>query len=553
VGEQGVSVKEISRVLRRLRREVYREIPAASSNRVVEIDWRASWDALADRFAGGDCGVMAQGAALALWRAATDAGFRAWCYEFGFAETFTHSVTVIEADGALEAHDAFLNHGFRAGLLEILDGLRRDRAPELRREIRDRKIYVSDPAHDSRQALDWLVVHADRELDPVGSLRRFELRWDEAALIAADPRLDAVYRELEAHGHPADLAYLMLHPIAVFDGAARHCEQRQMPLIGGRDLLSPTAAVRRLTRELVAEREQAAERRVATERLEAELRDTRTRFATAGDGADRLSIEVAALRAALAREAEHRVTEAELAAAKAEIAAAAERAAELDRRIAELQAEQDRRAAAWQSERQSLAAMVAAADAERQRLAAGAAAREQDLAAAREELAAAEHFLASRTEQWQAERAALEMARDDAANQAAGSRATLAQATAQLAAVRVQLGDWRQTLARSAREWACERSSLRATAETLDDDNRQLEAAVAQAHEDTTATRAQLAVATDELSRRSAEWEAERSRLQAATRPPASRRRGIGLGLVRRFWQRSAVAKPELRAPGRTP
>jgi hypothetical protein len=543
-------VKEISRVLRRLRRKVYREIPAASPSRVVEFDWRAPWDALAERFAGGDCGVSAQGAALALWRAATDAGFRAWCYEFGFAETFTHSMTVIETDGALEAHDAFLNHGFHGGLPEILEDLRRDRPPELRRELRDRKIYVSDPAHDSRQVLDWLVVRADRELDPVGSLRRFEVRWDEEAMIAADPRVEEAYRRLEEHGHPADLAYLMLHPIAVFDGVARHCDPRRMPLIGCRDLLSPTAALRRLTRQLVAERQQAEARSVASQQLEAELRDTRTSFAAAGNGADRLATEIAGLRAALAREAEHRATAAELGSARAEAAAAAERAGELDRRIAEVQAERDRRAAAWQGERQSLAAMVAAADAERQRLAAGTAALEQDLATVRGELAAAQHFLASRSEQWQAERAALETVRDDAALEAARSRETLAQTTAQLAAVRIQLGDWRQTLARSAREWARERSSLRATLETLNDDNQRLEAGLAQAREDTAAVRAQSAVANDELSRRTAEWEAERGRLQAASQPPTWRR--LGLGLVRRFWPRYAVAEPELRAPGRT-
>ena len=66
-------MKNVSRLLRKLRRKVYREAPVATWNRVAEVNWRASYNDLISTFRRGDCGVLSGGAALALWRAATDA------------------------------------------------------------------------------------------------------------------------------------------------------------------------------------------------------------------------------------------------------------------------------------------------------------------------------------------------------------------------------------------------------------------------------------------------------------------------------------------------
>src|SRR5262252_2989843 len=79
-------VSELSRKVRKLRRRVYRETPVATWNRVAELDWRRPYDELAGTFESGECGVLSGGAALALWRAVTDRGLRAWCYDFGFPE-----------------------------------------------------------------------------------------------------------------------------------------------------------------------------------------------------------------------------------------------------------------------------------------------------------------------------------------------------------------------------------------------------------------------------------------------------------------------------------
>ncbi len=48
-------------------------------------------------------GVSSEGAALALWRACSEQGLRAWCYEFGFPESLTQTVTIVDIDGVLQS------------------------------------------------------------------------------------------------------------------------------------------------------------------------------------------------------------------------------------------------------------------------------------------------------------------------------------------------------------------------------------------------------------------------------------------------------------------
>src|SRR5215469_14965955 len=161
---------ELSRKVRKLRRKVYRETPVATWNRVAELDWRRPYDELAGTFESGECGVLSGGAALALWRAVTDRGLRAWCYDFGFPESLTHMLTVVEVDGVLEVHDAFFNQSYPVGFHTLLDCLRGGVAVAAERERRDRKIYLADPAFEPEATMRWLEAHADRELAPKNGL-----------------------------------------------------------------------------------------------------------------------------------------------------------------------------------------------------------------------------------------------------------------------------------------------------------------------------------------------------------------------------------------------
>ena len=493
-------MKDSSRLLRKLRRKVYRETPVATWNRAAEVDWHGSYDSLASLFERGDSGVLSGGAAMALWRAATDAGFRAWCYDFGFPESLTYMVTVIEADGRLQVHDAFLNLEYRGDFYEILGGLRADRLPDIRRESRDRKIYVADPACESQQTLDWLTAHADRELDRQGSLRRFEVLWDSDAFLASFPRTEAIFRDLESRGHPADFSYLMLHPIAVFDGAAHHRERETMPLVGGLDLHTQVAGLRaamhRLTRELAGERAQLAERSAAAARLEAEIAEARAELAAAAGEAGQNSAEAAQLREGLAdanrQLAAERLTlaqektaieergaalEAALVEARASHSAVAEQARRLEDQIVQLRSARDEfeRAAAaaaaqWAQERQQLLEGARTLDEDNRKLQAAVAGTRADLAAVRSETGELRATIDRRTAEWDEERERSREAARALEGDVLRLREELAQTSAQLGDAQAEGAELRADLERSSAQWGDERRSLQASLTAVNED-----------------------------------------------------------------------------------
>ena len=333
-------MKDASRRLNRLRRKVYRETPAAT-------------------------GLPGGSTALALWRAVTKKGFRAWCYEFGLASSLTHTVTIVEADGILRIHDALFNLTYPLGFHDVLDALRDGRPVAPKTEIRDRKIYLADLAFAPEAAVKWLEANAERELDPIDGLRRFEVLWNLEAFIATFPGVEAAYQDLEERGYPRDLRFLMLHPIGMFDGKKSYTDPSTMPLLARRDLASPLAtaraAVRRVSRELASERERSTEKDEAIYRLEGERGVARSDLAAASTEARRLGDQLVQLRAALDDEtrrfaAERQtlsqaLTEAEAQAIASRVETAALRA-ELTQARAEWKAGRD----AWERDMASLQA-----------------------------------------------------------------------------------------------------------------------------------------------------------------------------------------------------
>jgi hypothetical protein len=326
--EERFDLKDPSLRIARLRRKIYRETPAAT-------------------------GSSGRGAALALQRAFAKKGFRAWCYEFGLAGSVRHAVTIVEADGVLQIQDAFFNLAYPLSFHDVLDALRDGRPVAAKTEIRDRKIYVMDPAFEAEAAVKWLETHADRELISADSQRPFELLWDVEAFIATSAAVETAYQELEERGYPRDLRFLMLHPIAVFDGEKSHRDPGTMPLLAGRDLTSPLAAaraaVKQANRELASERESGAESDKAISRLESERDAAQISFAAASSDVRRLGDQIVQLRAALDDETRRFAAERQTlsqALAEAEAKAVATRV-----EIAALNAELTRSRAEWNAER----------------------------------------------------------------------------------------------------------------------------------------------------------------------------------------------------------
>ncbi|HEY1432114.1 MAG TPA: hypothetical protein VGF39_10890 [Stellaceae bacterium] len=330
-------MKDLSRRANKLRRRVYREIPAASANRAAELDYRMCYADMAAILQNGLLGVSSSGAALALWRACSESGLRAWCYQFGFPESLTQTVTIVDIDGVLQIHDAFFNLSYPLGLYEVLASLRNGEAVTGKRAVRDRKIYIMDPAREPNRAARWLKEHADGELEPVDGLRRFELLWNPEAFVATHPAIDAMFRDLESRGYPADLQFSMLHPIAVFDGKKWHRDRAEMPLLRGYSLASPVASLRMSARDLEAERARLAGATASIARLEADLGEAKTQSATTSR---RFSAERETwLQQKAALQAGKTALKGELADTQAKLSSAVDLRAQRDSQIAQLRAE----------------------------------------------------------------------------------------------------------------------------------------------------------------------------------------------------------------------
>jgi hypothetical protein len=316
-------LNDLSRVVKKARRKVYREIPVAGRGRIAELDHRMSYAEMTAALARSNLGVLSGGAALALWRACHERGLRAWCYEFGFPESLTHTVTVVEIDGVLTVQDAFFNSSYPVGLHDMFDSLRNGIAVKGKQEVRDRRIYIADLAAESEQTVRWLENHAENELEPVDGLRRFKLLWNSEAFAVTHPGIPAVFGDLAARGYPEELQFLMLHPVAVFDGDREHRDPTSMPLVGGRDLRSPSAELHVARRHLEAERANSAGMIATIARLEAELTEANARAAQQ--------------RAAL--QAQRSALEGDLAEIRQRLAAANDLRAQRDSQIAQLRAE----------------------------------------------------------------------------------------------------------------------------------------------------------------------------------------------------------------------
>ncbi|HEX3521944.1 MAG TPA: hypothetical protein VHT52_07640 [Stellaceae bacterium] len=337
IGLWGLGLKDLSRRANKLRRRVYREMPVASANRTAELDHRMCYADIAAVLEAGRLGVSSAGAALALWRACSERGLRAWCYRFGLPESLTQTVTIVDIDGVLQIHDAFFNLSYPSGLYDVLASLRNGETVTGKRAVGDRKVYIMDPAREPGRTARWLQEHADRELEPVDGLRRFELLWDPEAFVATRPPIEPVFRDLAARGYPADPQFSMLHPVAVFDGTKWHRNRADMPLLRGCNLESPVAALRVASRDLETERARLTETTATITRLEADLVEAKSQSSAA---ARRFSAEREIwLQQKAALQAGNTALKGELAETQSRLSTAVDLRAQRDSQIAQLRAE----------------------------------------------------------------------------------------------------------------------------------------------------------------------------------------------------------------------
>jgi chromosome segregation ATPase len=194
-----------------------------------------------------------------------------------------------------------------------------------------------DPAREPGRTARWLQEHADRELEPVDGLRRFELLWDPEAFVATRPAIEPLFRDLAGRGYPADPQFSMLHPIALFDGTKWHRDRADMPLLRGFNLESPMAALRVASRDLETERTRTVETTGTITRLEADLVEAKSQASAA---ARRFSAERETwLQQKAALQAGNTALKGELAETQVRLSAAIDLRAQRDSQVAQLRAE----------------------------------------------------------------------------------------------------------------------------------------------------------------------------------------------------------------------
>jgi hypothetical protein len=422
-------------------------MPVATGNRIAELDHRTSYADMATALEQGKLGVLSGGAALALWRACSERDLRAWCYEFGFPDSLTHTVTIVEIDGALEVHDAFFNLSYPLGFDDLLASLRDGDAVGGKREVRDRKIYIADPACEPQQTVRWLEANANRELKPVDGLRRFELLWNTEAFTATCPGIHNVSRDLAVRGYPGDLQFLMLHPVAVFDGENQHRDPANMPLIGGRDLHCPVAELRVATRDLEVERANSVEKTARLARLEAELAEANSQAAQLVANRDEAGRVPAAEREAwlqqkVALQAGKTALEGDLAETRARLSAATNLRAQRDSQVAQLRAEiedarqqfdvQQKTIVALEGANRDLSSQLEEASRENDRLRGDATLLESEAGAAQGHAIEITHYIAPLVEELNQARQSIAVEREAAARDKAMLETVIGELTARI-------------------------------------------------------------------------------------------------------------------------
>jgi chromosome segregation ATPase len=214
-----------------LRRQAYRELPLAGPGVGSAIfPATASYSEIAAAFAGADVGADAGQMAAALASLYREAGFEAWVFHFGRPPSFVHAVTLVRVSDAVLVQDAYFNRGFDLDVEILLDAVAAGAARGETSSVEDRKLVVIDPAETATEALRWITAHADQELAPIHTLRRFTLSWTVAAAASSDPTVAAALGARDASA-ARGLDALMLHPLGVQYGEKLVPPWEPMPVI----------------------------------------------------------------------------------------------------------------------------------------------------------------------------------------------------------------------------------------------------------------------------------------------------------------------------------
>jgi hypothetical protein len=198
-----------------IRQQVYRSTDLVGSNEFVIDHNDYSVDELQKMFDKNQGGVHCGGIATVLASAYRDNGYVSYVYSYGFKNALTHAVTLVEINGELYLHDAYLNYSFRKPLVDILDDLIVGIVPQYylgKPEQRDVHYISYENMHKS-----WNYDGDERNKDCVYNGGKYTCRSIQSpSLLFSRYHMNETYNILHSMGHPSDYAYALLYPYGIF-------------------------------------------------------------------------------------------------------------------------------------------------------------------------------------------------------------------------------------------------------------------------------------------------------------------------------------------------
>ena len=222
--------EEIREEVESIRQEAYKLIDLTGSTEPLDHD-RIGAHGLKDAFIKNDGGVLCAGSALMLHGAYRDLGYNAYIFSYGFENTLTHTVVLVEINGELYLQDAHYNYSFRKPLFDILKDLINGITPEYYHgmpEFRDVHYKSIESMHHS-----WTFDGNDPYQNCIYDGEKYICRSVNTYNLFLDRyNMEATNSILVYLGHPPNFSYALLYPIwlASSDG---YTESYDSPLHNG--------------------------------------------------------------------------------------------------------------------------------------------------------------------------------------------------------------------------------------------------------------------------------------------------------------------------------
>jgi hypothetical protein len=197
-----------------LRRKVSRELPFTVGPQAVQFDWAMPYWRMMSEMTVANLAADALQSSIAFAKLAVEAGLDAWPYEFGVPNRLTHAATLVRVGESIYAQDAFFNSGFDQPLATVIEALLSGKISFATAEAPNLRVAFVGSS-DSAKTKAVLAVNADRELRPLGGIRRFAINLDQNVYLSMLDDADVILQSLTKMGLPPVLDAMTVLPLRI--------------------------------------------------------------------------------------------------------------------------------------------------------------------------------------------------------------------------------------------------------------------------------------------------------------------------------------------------